>query len=221
VTVCDTDDGVDPVALMMFTGYSSVSQMTDAYLTVTPAMALQYEFDQGYEDAMQRLANPDCAALFATGAGTMQALGDANPQQLLGQYYQQGWLTFGTTFVPSGGGDPQTFASLGQYASTNTGGVTTYANAAYTNPNGVRISVNQIALNTNSFAFTGMVQSNGSLAAVGSVVPGQFGGMSQSDITAAAIIHELLHAVGAIPSDSGDPTASGNNSTTVKSTCFQ
>ena len=197
-----------------------MSQCGDPYLTVTPAMALQFTFDQGYGDAMSALAIPSCAGLFTNGAAVMQALGDANPQQLLAQYYSQGWLTFGTTFIPNGGGAPQAFADLGPNALTNTGGVTTYANAAYTNGNGVNVSVNQIALNTNSFVFTGMVQSNGFLAAVGTVVPGQFGGMSQAQITAAAIIHELLHAVGAIPQDGTSPGQSATNSANVKNNCF-
>jgi hypothetical protein len=150
----------------------------------------------------------------------MAALGVSNPADLLNLDLGQGWLTYGTTFTPNGGGNPKTFASLGVNATTNTGGVTTYANAQFVNSRGVTVSVNRIALNTDSFAFTGQVMSNGYLTAVGNVQPTAFGGLAQPQIIGAAIIHELLHVVGAIPSDGGNSTQSQTNSETVKRNCF-
>jgi RHS repeat-associated protein len=172
----------------------------------------------GILDANARLALPDCAELFS-GKGYMSALGVKSGQELLSLYLQQGWLTAGTTFVPNGGGAPQTFASLGGNALTNTGGVTTVANASYTNA-GTTVSVSRIALNTDSFVFTGFVWGEGGAIAVGAAAPAAFGGMTQPQITGAAIIHELLHAIRAIPSDAGKPNQSLANSALVKEKCY-
>ena len=56
--------------------------------------------------------------------------------------------------------------------------------------------------------------------AVGVAEPKAFGGMGQAQILGAAIIHELLHAVGAIPTDGNNPGKSLVNSITVKEACF-
>jgi hypothetical protein len=85
---------------------------------------------------------------------------------------------------------------------------------------GARVGVNMIFMNVSSFAFTGMIYTTqGGFDQVGNRVAA-FAGLNQSQILASSIIHELLHAVGAIPSDGASLGQSGANSSTVRDACF-
>jgi RHS repeat-associated protein len=181
----------------------------------------QSAFSNGQRSAEAALQDSQCASLFAPGAAMMSALGVATPSQLLALYVSQGFLTYGTTYIPNGGGDPVAFSSRGEDAATNLGGVTSYASARYFNSStNVYVSVNTIALNTDSFVFTGNIMTNGAPMPVAQASEIGFGGFGQAQIMGSAIIHELLHAVGAIPSDGENPAQSEANSGTVRRNCY-
>jgi glycine cleavage system protein P-like pyridoxal-binding family len=82
-------------------------------------------------------------------------------------------------------------------------------------------------MNVDGFAFTGQVQAvntQGNIVSVDvTTLPNMgFQGLTGPEITAAAIIHELLHAVVAIPHDHGGPGSlpSSTNSERVRFDCF-
>jgi hypothetical protein len=107
-------------------------------------------------------------------------------------------------------------------ATWNTGAVTSAATNTYINSAGATQSVASIFLNANSFAFTGYVCTTGNncFHPVGDVSLG-FVGLNQSEITAAVIIHELLHVAGGVVfNDAGSDFLSGMNARTVRARCF-
>ena len=185
-------------------------------------------WNAGLAEAANVLAQPGCAALFNGVGGAMAVLDASNPVELLSNYVANGFMTYDSSFRQSGvqpGGAMVDFGSLPGFGSTwNVGGVTTYANNRYTNSSGTTVSVNSIFLNVWSFAFTGIMyvsgQNNGFVPVGSTASSAAFAGLSQPQITALTIIHELLHAVGAIPSDATSDAQSQINSDTVRKACF-
>jgi len=182
-------------------------------------------YQAGLTEAMRILGtDQDCQKLFAKGQAVMNTYGANTGSGLLSILDASGLLRYSSGFVTNGKTEWVSFASrtLDGTSKTNLGGVTTYASGNFVTPGGTSISTGTITLNVDSFVFIGLVSSNGRMTAVGSIAPSAFGGMNQTQIMAAAILHELGHFVGALPSD-GAPGQSGlsnANSETIRRTCF-
>jgi RHS repeat-associated protein len=178
----------------------------------------------GLAEAANLLSKSSCSN-FLQGNTANLGLGVATPADLLNLYVEQGFLTYSSDFRANGvhpGGGDLVFGGAGTGTSTfNTGGITTYATDSYVNSTGTRISVNAIFMNVNSFAFTGNAFLNvGGFTPVGQV-DRAFAGLSQAQILALSILHELAHVTGAIGSDGGNAGLSSANSLLVRVGCFQ
>jgi RHS repeat-associated protein len=166
--------------------------------------------EQGLDAARNALQKKSCADLF----GDLSNLGFASPTDLLNTYANNNLIRVGSSY-PTANGDVK-------FSSADIGAITTYATGSYLNANGVKVSANVITVNKNGFFFSGRVE-DGTL--VNTIRGGGFEGLGLTDIRGAVLIHELLHAVGRIPSD--DPSVlkdngkqSRANAELVRKNCF-
>lgn len=156
------------------------------------------------------MQNKSCADLF----GDLSKLGFSSPTNLLNTYANNNLIRVGSSYPTANGSE--------RFNSADIGANTTYATGSYPNANNVRVSANVITVNKNGFYFSGRVESG---AYVNTIRGGGFEGLNTSQIRGAVLIHELLHAVGRIPSDNpsvlkDNGAQSKANAELVRKNCF-
>ena len=157
----------------------------------------------GIAQAKVVLANPDCITNLFGGQDAAAFLDKLNAGSL---------VRIGSKY-PSNGNPKK----MNYFPSPNTGAIT--SRAAGTFPGNISAPV--ITVNSNSFYVTGKLADRSDA----SKLP-YFRGLSQTDIRAAVIIHELAHAMNVIPSDGqlqgGEPNPqSAANQQKVYDDCFK
>jgi RHS repeat-associated protein len=159
----------------------------------------------GIDEARKRLLNKLCKDLFKNSG--------VDPSTLLDNLDNNGLIQISDSYPKPG--NP---AKRDHFETGNIGAETTQGAASYPLPtdHSIRVSAPIITINQNGFYFSGRMTN---LTPVNDL--GEFSGLDIGEVQAAVIIHELLHAAGAVKPDGDDPAASQQISQDVYNNCFK
>ncbi|MFN0110981.1 MAG: RHS repeat domain-containing protein, partial [Blastocatellia bacterium] len=160
----------------------------------------------GVQDALGALDRESCRTLFEG-----HLVGFSSAKDMLNTYMSNGLIEISDTYRQNGNQ-----GSRVAFNDPSTGARTTYATGSFVNAAGTRVSANVIIVNSNGFYVSGTVNN----IPVNTMQGQGFEGMNLQQIRGAIILHELLHAAGAIPSDGTTPGQSSANSELVRENCF-
>lgn len=217
ITVC-------PDGHVVFYPHSCDEPSQNPSLPPLPSITFQPPTDAqlapGLDLARELVGRAPCAGLFK-GNGQISptsgiSLFGGDPQKMLDTYRQAGLFQVGNGFYVTSDGKSKDFGP-------GTGAVTLVGQGSYYNSDGTRTNASRIVINASGYYFTGLLYGN--FGPPVSTLDGQgFEGLTVDQVQAAIIIHELLHAAGAIPADGPDsnalPKQSQANSELVRNTCF-
>lgn len=159
--------------------------------------------DPAVQEAKKKLQDPDCASLFK----------HPNAGDTLQTYFDNSLIRSSATYNDGRHDKPQHFEN------NNIGAITVAATGSLPGPDGIRISASVITINPHGPFYSGLTTDLKRLDTTSA-----FRGLSQLDIQAAMLIHELAHAIPSnIPypeNDSGDDKSNAN-SQKVFDDCFK
>jgi RHS repeat-associated protein len=150
---------------------------------------------------------------FFTGLGVYNGTGQA----MLQAYQQNGLIVPGMIYATSVAQVPYN-DTFGAFSSPNTGAVTVPVSSLPLpgGSPGQMVNASIITINEFGFFFTGLNATGGPI----NTAANGMAGLDLQQIQELVILHELAHAAGLIPEDSGGTGASEANSQTIYNECF-
>jgi RHS repeat-associated protein len=199
---------VDPIGMVATSIGNPQSNNLYAYVQNMPTDFVDptgLDLQQGIDAAFATLESSLCRGLFR-GASSYPG---RDPRLVLAAYIRAGLIGVGSQY--------DRFGEMSDFPSGDTGAITTlgYNTRGGVTLNGIRTAASQITINRNGFFFSLRTVSGSHVTNF----PG-FGGLSDSNVRGAVILHELAHAFGVIPTDGTNPAQSRRNSVRIQQLCF-